>query len=67
MTTSTCSTVSAEDIKRFTERMAQELGLTELLHAESWANPGMHDLPVPEKIVGLRNGQIRMRNDKRGF
>lgn len=64
MTTSTCSTVSAEELKRFTEEMAQELGLTEVLHTETWANPVLQSLPIPEQITSFRNGQIRLRNDK---
>lgn len=63
MTTSTCSTVSAEEIKRYTERMAHELGLSGLLAMESWAAPSSQNITVPERITSFRNGQIKLRND----
>jgi hypothetical protein len=64
MTTSTCSTVSAEEIKRYAEQMAHKLGLTGLLTMESWAPPNSQSIAVPERITSFRNGQIRLRNDK---
>jgi hypothetical protein len=64
MTTSTCSTVSAEEIKRYAEQMAHEIGLTNLLNVESWAPPSAHSVPIPERITSFRNGQLRLRGDK---
>lgn len=64
MTTSTCSTVSAEELQHFIAQKAQELGLTHLLAAEAWAVPTAQSLPAPQPITGFRNGQIRMRNDR---
>ncbi|MGZ4112094.1 MAG: hypothetical protein ACXVP5_06595 [Tumebacillaceae bacterium] len=64
MTTSTCGTVSAEEIKRYTEQMAHELGLTDLLNVESWAQPSTQSVAIPERITSFRNGQIRLRGDK---
>jgi hypothetical protein len=64
MTTSTCSTVSTEEVKRFAERMAQELCRTDLLHMELWATPNLRDLTIPEHICKMRNGQLQMRGDR---
>jgi hypothetical protein len=60
MTTSTACTVSAEGIKRFAELMAEELGLTDLLTAERWANPGMRSRELPEHSVQCRQNQLRL-------
>ncbi|MBL0388581.1 hypothetical protein JJB07_18410 [Tumebacillus sp. ITR2] len=60
MTTSTESTVSAEGIKRFAELMAEELGLTDLLTAERWGNPGMMNRPSPVQEVKCRQNQLRL-------
>jgi hypothetical protein len=64
MTTSTCSTVSAEEVKRFAEEMAARLGMTHLLGMEMWAHPNLRPLAVPEELGKLRNGQLHLRIEK---
>ncbi|ASS75280.1 hypothetical protein CIG75_09970 [Tumebacillus algifaecis] len=64
MTSSTCSTVSTEEVKRFAEQMAQELGLTELLHMELWATPNLCNLTIPDSLCQMRNSQLRLRSEK---
>lgn len=65
MTTSTCSTVSTEEVKRYAEQMAQELGLTDLLHMELWATPNLRDLTIPENLCKMRNSQLRLRSESK--
>ncbi|MFD2168617.1 hypothetical protein [Tumebacillus lipolyticus] len=63
MTTSTCRTVSTEEVKRFTEKMAQEVGLADLLQMELWATPNLRELTVPDSLSKMRNSQLRLRGE----
>jgi hypothetical protein len=60
MTTS-CRTVSTEEVKRFAEQMAEQVGLTHLLHMEVWASPSSQALPVPERFCAPRHAQLHAR------
>lgn len=67
MTVSTISTVSTEEVKRFAEEMAKELGIADLLRMECWAHPHLKAVELDEGPLKLRNTQLRMRigeNDK---
>ncbi|HEU4965830.1 MAG TPA: hypothetical protein VFV52_18625 [Bacilli bacterium] len=59
MTSSTCRTVSTEEVQRFAAEMAQQIGLTGLLQMEGWANPNLRQLPLPNNLCSLRNQQVR--------
>ena len=61
MTTSTCSTVSTEEVTRFAAEMAEQLGLTRLLGPESWADPHARPVPLPDSPCKLRNSHLRLR------
>jgi len=62
--TSSTTTVSAGEVKRFAEEKARELGLTELLHMESWAHPNQGRGPRPEPLCALRNRQLHLQISK---
>jgi len=61
MTSSTISTVSTEEVQRFAQEMAETLGLTHFLQMESWANPNMRHVPLPDTCSSMRNNQLRLR------
>ena len=65
MTVSTISTVSTEEVKRFAEEMAQELGIADLLGMEIWAHPHLKPAPITEGPLTLRNNQLRLRVGER--
>jgi len=54
-------TVSAEEVLRYAEQKARELGLTDLLRLESWAHPLHGDHALPDKIDQLRNRHMRLQ------
>lgn len=61
MTLSTISTVSTEEVKRFAEEMAKELGISDLLQMECWAHPHLKSVALDEGPLKLRNTQLRLR------
>jgi hypothetical protein len=65
MTRSTISTVSTEEVKRFAEKMAQEIGVADLLQMETWAHPHLRTPLIDMGVLKPRNSILRLRVGER--